>query len=450
MANEFIALGGGGEIGASCYFYQLGATRLLIDAGSRFGVPAYPDFTLLAARTGGLAALDAILITHAHFDHIGALLRLHYDAPYVPKYATAPTHALIDLMLQDHIGIQARHQSDSSDAARELLDDLLGRLQIVAFNQPFAIADDLTITPLYAGHILGAAAFLIETPTQRILHTGDYSLQSQALLHGATTLLSVDNLDLLVTESTYLHQPEAASLSAAQERQALIDAVDSVIRRGGRALIPAFSLGRAQEIAFMFKRAFLQGQVAPFPVLLDGMAQSIADVYDTWRDHLQLPHTDSHLIYNEWVRPAEDASRALDRLPPCCIIASSGMLIEGTRSAHYAARMMPNPDDAIFFSGYLDEESPGERLMALQTGDHFTLNQRTFAVRASVRRFKLSAHAQNRDIRRLIETLRPAQTLLIHGDHRYAPPSDFIDFSMALAERGTTISQASNGKQVYF
>ncbi|MDZ4766974.1 MAG: MBL fold metallo-hydrolase [Chloroflexota bacterium] len=451
MANEFIALGGGGEIGASCYFYKLGKTNLLIDAGSRFSVPAFPDFTHLSAHIGSLAHLDALLISHAHFDHIGALLRVQHDAPHVPKYATAPTHALIDLMLQDHIGIQARHQRDGGAGSHsDLLGELLDSIQIVAYNQTFSIAEDVQVTPLYAGHILGAAAFLIETPTQRILHTGDYSLQSQALLHGATGLLAVDNIDLLVTESTYLYQPDMASLSAAQERQSLLDSVDAVIQRGGRALIPAFSLGRAQEIAFTFKRAFLQGQIAPFPVLIDGMAHSVAEVYNTWRDYFQIPQSDAHLIYNEWVRAADEDSRRADLLPPCCIIASSGMLLDGTRSAHYAAHLMPYAQDAIFFSGYLDEESPGERLANLKTGDKFEVNGRSMAVHASVRRFKLSAHAQSRDIRRLIETIRPSQVVTIHGDHRYAPPADFIDFAMAQAATGTTINHATNGKSFYF
>jgi Cft2 family RNA processing exonuclease len=461
MDNYFLAVGGGNEIGASAYLLVVDGIKILIDAGIRMhGDRAFPDFSPLYDRFGGPAGLDAFLLTHAHLDHCGAVTRLHYEAPRLAKYATQPTLDIAAIMLGDALRVAGRqHAEDWSvmETTRQLLDETLNSFYPIAFDIFFTLGRSAaTAMALKAGHILGAASYLIEVNGRRILHTGDLSLHDQRTIPGAAYLDAVGEVDLLIIESTYAYQPEQRQQQIEEEQYALLAQISKVVERQGHILIPAFALGRAQEVAALLVDAFEQELVAPFPVWLDGLVTTVTDCYNSHRAYLQgrLQARGDHALYNQWVQPVTRKQgphpEALRHSDPMCVVASSGMLLDGTRSARYAQAMLPNPKDAIFFSGYLDEESPGRRLLDLTNNSRsLWLNGSRTAVSAEVGRYHLSAHASSADLQRMIRALRPRIVVLIHGDHRFDGDPTFIATCMQLEREGIQVYQAANGVPIY-
>ncbi len=462
MSNDFfLPLGGGDEIGASCYALSIGPTRVLIDAGMRFHSDrTFPDFAPLYQLAGGLNELTALLLTHAHLDHCGALTRVHYEARHLPKFATAPTLDLARTMLNDALRVAQQHRGEDwqiVDETKMLLDEVLDSFGVLKFGERVPLGGaGAFVTPLRAGHILGAAGYLIEVGGRRILHTGDFSLHHQHTIVGAEFLDQVDEIDTLITESTYAYQPEYHAETVEEQQFELLETLEGSLARGGRVLIPAFALGRAQEIACLIGDWFEQGLIKPFPVRLDGLVKVVCDDYDLHRADLQgrIRARPGHAIYNRWIQPMPDdfypSARTVPYLEPMCIISSSGMLMDQTRSAVYAEGLLPNPEDTIIFSGYLDDESPGYRLTALaKPRGEFQLNGRMVDVRAQVRRYHLSAHAPAIHLQQLIRTLHPKNVILIHGDYSYSGNAEFMRFRLEQERAGVHFHQSANGVPIY-
>lgn len=459
MQDIFLSLGGGNEIGASCYFFRLGKNTILVDAGMRFhSERALPAFEVLNELTGGLATIDALLLTHAHLDHCGAITRVHYDAPFLVKYATQPTLDLADVMLHDALRVSAKRQAEDwsiTETSRDLLDAALASFVPIRHRETFDLGNKgAKATGVAAGHILGATSFLIEAGGRRILHTGDISLHAQRTIGGMHVDAIPDDIDVMVIESTYAHQPHYGQEAVEEQYFALAESVSRVVAQDGHVLIPAFAVGRAQEIAVLLSDFFEQGLIAPFPVYLDGLIRPVCEVFNNHRDFLaaRLQTKHGHVFYDNWVRPVANRSqhRRPQPLEPGCMIASSGMLLDGTRSAYYALEFLPRTQDAVFFSGYLDDESPGYRLLSLQNGTaQLKINGRTAPVRAQVAGYRLSAHAPAKDLKRLIRLVHPKMVILVHGDNRYASDSDFTEFLMQLEAEGIAVQQAINGIPIY-
>lgn len=458
----FLALGGGDEIGASCYCLKLGAFTLMIDAGMRMHSDrAFPDFALLNELIGGVPALGAFLLTHAHLDHCGALTRMHFDAPRVPKYATPPTRDLVLAMLGDALQAARHRQSEDwamVETSRVLLAEAIDSFHPLCFHAPVTLGlSGVRCTAIPAGHILGAASFLIEADGFRVLHTGDICLHPQRTIAGFDLKAIEGPVDVLVMESTYADDEEEQPATVEEQHFALVDAIQRVVSGGGRVLIPSFALGRAQEIVCLLQDVFEQGLVPPFPVVVDGLVKPICDVFNWHRPYLsgRLQVRAGHALYSEWVRPTPargfPTAQSVASLPPTCIISSSGMLLDRTRSAAYASQMLPNPGDAILFSGYQDDESPGARLLGFPArGRSMRLNDQEVAVAAQVSQYRLRAHATAADLRTVVEWVRPRMLVLVHGNPRPRHDAKFTRFLMKIEAEGTQVHHAVNGVPIFF
>jgi Cft2 family RNA processing exonuclease len=241
---ELTFLGGASEVGASCTLFKIAGHHLLIDGGmrpaARQGQSRMPDLTLLES-----AAPEALLITHAHIDHTGALPLIASLFPSIPIYATESTRVLTELLLRDSVRIMEQ-EGLKPDGETPLyneaqVDALLGRIHPVPFNQPFAplpTVPTLTVRYLPAGHILGAAMLFFETPDGRILHTGDISVTDQRTIKGLD-LHALPQADLMICEGTYGNR---AHSDRKEEERKLSETVQAVLARGGRILLPAFAV----------------------------------------------------------------------------------------------------------------------------------------------------------------------------------------------------------------
>ena len=271
-------LGGGDEIGASSAIVEIGGARVLVDCGIRMsGDHRLPD--LAALKGEHYRHLDAVLLTHAHMDHSGALPVLHQHFPHVPVYATAATRGLVEVLLRDSLNImrvKAESENELPLYSANAVQSLLESLNPVPLGSPLSIGNTgVTATWFPAGHILGAASIGIEGVEQgrtiRVLFSGDIAVGDQLTVPG---MLAPKGFrpDVLIIESTYgdrLHSPREL------EEQRLLELVSGVIERKGKLLIPAFAVGRAQEVLLMLLKQFRAKRLASFPVYVDGMVRSV-------------------------------------------------------------------------------------------------------------------------------------------------------------------------------
>lgn len=411
-------LGGASEIGASSALVQVADQSVLIDCGVRFRTDrALPDLEQLTGQS-----LDAILVTHAHSDHTGALPVVHEAFPAAPIYMTPPTRGLVEILQRDAIKLMrlvGEREGDIPLYTERQVEGMLGRVLPVHHDASFLIGD-IRVTYLPASHILGASMIHLDTPAGSVLFSGDYSVAAQRTVPGlARPTLPVD---LVITESTYGNRTHA-DRKLAEER--LVRTIAEVVDKKGRVLIPAFAIGRAQEVLLVLREALRQGRIPRVPIFVDGMVRSVCGVYPLHERYLapgvqRWMKSSGHPFFGADVQAVADASERKQIVAggPCVIISSSGML-SGGPSAFYAGEFAPNERDAILITGYQDEESPGRALLELaknQGPRRLVVAGKEVEVRCRFEAYSLSAHADRMQMVGLIEALNPQAVALVHGD----------------------------------
>lgn len=417
-------LGGADEVGASCTLIEIEGRRILVDAGIRMGAAQgsqLPNFSVL----DDVGMPDEVLITHAHTDHTGALPVLVNSLPAdVKVYSTPATQAITRVLLSDAVKLMAQDRDGELPLyPPEAADAALGCMVDVPWLATVPICGGaLTATWIPAGHILGAALIYIEGVSESVLMTGDVSVANQLTIPGM--VVPQCRPDVMVMESTYGNRQHA---DRGQQEAALALRVAEVVEAGGKVLVPAFAVGRAQEVILILARAMRRKQIPEFPVFVDGMVRSVNAVYSAFGDDLapqvrRRAERDEDIFYSDTVgavsSPA-DRRRVLSG-PPCCIVASSGMLVGGA-SSFYAERLAGDAANLIAITGYQDEESPGRALLDLmQARDPeervLMLNGQRVRVACQVEPYSLSAHADGGELTGLVQRLKPRTCFLVHGD----------------------------------
>jgi Cft2 family RNA processing exonuclease len=419
-------LGGADEVGASCLLIEAAGQRVLVDAGIRVSPKArdglsgelLPDLAPLSDTR-----LDAVLVTHAHADHIGALPLVLGSRPDVPVYATPATISLIGVMLQDALRIMetrvdAEGELPSYDPLQ--VERLQKALRPMQPDHPFFIGGALRVQCFCAGHIPGAVTLYLESAEGSVLVSGDVSFSPMR----ATPSAEVPRVhpDVLILESTYggrLHANRRA------EEARLVESITRIAEGGGRVLIPAFALGRAQEVALILDAAIAAERMPPLPVYLDGMTRSVTQAFADHPSYLSTSlarkleadgrfwRTDRvRFVQNRFQR--EEVARAM---VPAVIVASSGMLTGGASPA-YAKHIVSEPQSAIFITGYQDEEAPGRILQRLAEsgGGQLVIDRRKHDVACKIGTYSLSAHADENELTQFAARLEPQWVYLVHGD----------------------------------
>lgn len=445
-------LGGADEVGASSTFIEIAGRRLLVDAGIRIsnktsrGLKAdqLPDLRRISEAGG----IDALLVTHAHTDHTGALPLVTEHYPAIPVFATRPSLELIRVLQADSLRIMSTRSEQEGELPlfdALAVERLLNLCQPVEFLQSIQLGDGLKVTYYPAGHIIGAASLVIESAEGTLVMSGDLSLTPQRAVVAAQPPRV--NADALVLESTYggkLHANRQA------EEVRLIEALCQVIERGGKALIPAFALGRAQEVIQIL---LAHHDRLDAPVYVDGMVRAACDAYRAFAE-LMPPATvqaagEADLFFRQQVRALTGRGQRYEvahSAGPCVIVASSGMLTGGP-SAYFAGALAGDPRNAILLTGYQDEEAPGRALQNLvqtqQAGQETALkiSGKTVTVRCTLGTYSLSAHADEGELVSLAEAFGAEQVLLVHGE-----PAARTSLSERLHERGKRVLLPLSGQ----
>lgn len=447
-------LGGADEVGASSTLIEISGKRLLVDAGIRIssrstrGIESdqLPDLRQVSEAGGP----DYLLVTHAHTDHTGALPLILEQYPHVPVIATAPTLALVRVLQADaQMIMKNRHEEEGE---LPLFDEiavqrLLDAFQLVEFRQPVRLGDGLQVTYHPAGHILGAATLVIESDEGILTMSGDLSMTSQRAVVKAN--LPRVKSDFLVLESTYggkLH----ANRSAEEKR--LIETLKGVVERGGKAIIPAFALGRAQEVLQILLN--FRDEIDA-PVWADGMVRSVCRSYNQFRDLLPEKTVklagEEDLFFRKNVKAVqspvqrEEIARSEG---PAIVVASSGMLTGGP-SAAFVRWLADDERNAIFLTGYQDEESPGRFVQRMvkerQEGQEVTLriDDASVSLRCEIGTYSLSAHADDSELLTIADSLGAEHVALVHGD-----PGARSTLAAHLRERGKHVHMPVSGRSI--
>ena len=410
-------LGGGEEIGGSAILVEAGGRRLLIDAG------LHPDgrgpANIQEVLDGG--RLDAVVVTHAHNDHAGYIPALVDRFHHVPVFCSDATAHLLPTMWADSAKVMERQFTEADDGLRAVaplygpaeVERAEDRIQDQPFHRAFAIGD-LRLTLFPAGHILGAAGVVIEAGDKRVVVTGDISGVDDRYLSVESVHLPeglVAEADLLVIETTYCQDSHG---QRHRQEQGLVGAVQSVVARRGRVLIPAFGLGRSQEVIMILRK-----YLPEVDVLVDGLAKDITAIYEKVAED----QGGALNIIGGRVAQVRNRSREMQSFHSGVIVSTSGMLTGGP-SVSWAKSILPDERAALLLCGYQDEEAPGRRLERLASGrpgprrltlPDFELGSVDVEVRADVRKYSLSAHADQPALLDIIERVRPRATMLVHG-----------------------------------
>ncbi len=419
-------LGGADEIGASCSLLEIGGHRLLIDCGMRMNArrgEVLPSLTAVQEAGG----IDAIILTHAHTDHSGALPVIHQAYPHIPVYMTAATLTLTTILLMDSLKImQMEFEREGEIPLYPLpaVELLLSASRVAATCTPFVIfGGDIRLTFTPAGHIVGAATVLIESDDGVVLMGGDVSVTDQLTIPGMMQP-PVSQPDLVVMESTYGGRQHA---NRALEEQRLVAHAKEVLERGGGILFPAFAVGRSQEVILILSRAMERGELPKAPIFVDGMVRTVCSAYRSYPDLLTPwlrkrieKKGDPFYPMDGTVEPVfkPNLREKYANTRPAVFVASSGMLTGGA-SPYYATKLAPNSKNCIAITGYQDEESPGRRVqeVARAGGGSLRLYEQEVELKCEVGTYGLSAHADTEQLVTVLEAIEPHQIALVHGAH---------------------------------
>ena len=408
-------LGGALGIEANCFRVEMGPYEIVLDCGTRTtGHSPLPALEYLKHP-------ELLLLSHAHTAHIGAVPVFHSRWNSARMFCTPGTRELAHVMLLS--GLKSKLSTQDSNALFEQsdLEQTLFRLETYPFNQDFEPLPGLKIRFINAGHVVGAACIYLRYGSRSLLYTGNYNTTSSRTTDGLR-LKDLPQADILLTEGTCGANTNPARKQLETE---LLNEIAAVVQAGGNVLIPVFPLGRAQDILLAMRTSPLF-KPQKIPIYVDEMVGAVTDVLGSNLD--LLPTSVQNLAKQLGMKPFfnQNANPPIIRLTiapshpltsqkPSVIIADSDLFADHT-SPIYASTLLESDSAAIFISGDLDVESLLGALHHLKTGDKIELDGIDVTVRAQIKRFNLSTHADKIGLTQVINTVNPKHLILIHGD----------------------------------
>ncbi len=382
-------LGGAREVGRMGILVKSAKTQVVIDYGVM--LDHEPGFPMHIPPK----ELDAVILTHSHLDHSGAI-PIFYINDKKPLYTNQLNLELTQILIQDFIHLSSYYLPFEYLELKSMMKNS----KHLDFDQEETIGD-MKLKLFNAGHTPGSAQVLLDGDGKKILYTGDFNMEDSKLLTGAT--MDYKDLDAIVIESTYANEDHTPR---PELEKRFVEAATDIVERGGTVLIPAFGVGRAQEIA-----STLTSNHFEYPIVLDGMAREASRIIMNYKEFLR----DSKMFVNamhsvEWVEGWRDRRRALKT--PSVIISPAGML-KGGPSQFYLSKVGKKPNNAIFLVSYQIPGTPGRQLMEKGVT---TIDGKVRKVKAHFQHFDFSSHC---GVSMLKEALRKVggkpKVFAVHG-----------------------------------
>ncbi len=393
------------------------------------GEDALPNLRAIAGQE-----IEAILISHAHQDHIGTLPVLMRRFPSAPIFMTEATAEIGNVLLHNSVNVMTRQREEIGRAVAGLYPlfthretdraserwrwcPMRQRISIAGERAPQREKDALTFEFFDAGHVLGSSGILLRAEGQTVFYTGDVNFDDQTIMEAA--IFPEEKIDVLIMECTRGDHPKPAGWTRAIEERRLAEAIDTAFKRRSCVLIPVFALGKTQEILAMLHKFRRERLLPEFPIYIGGLSSKMTDIYDrrAQMTRRQLPRLQvmreaaPFILNDETVRDAPVRSGRV-------YVLSSGMMIPKTLSNIFARRLIENPQHSIFFVGYANPESPAGLLREAGTNGEVALDpdKPTQRVRCHIEQFQFSAHATREALIDYAKKLSPEKIVLVHGD----------------------------------
>lgn len=423
MAFEIQFLGAAGTVTGSKYLIKHNGTQILVDCGLFQGLKSlrlmnWEKFPVKPAE------IDALVLTHAHIDHSGYIPRLIKDGFRGKIYATPATKDLCGILLPDsgHLMEEEaeflnRHKKTKHKPALPLFtiedaERALEYFETVPYRDQRKLGSEISFHFQSVGHILGAAAAIIEIAGCKIAFTGDIGRQNDRIFFPPEHLPQVD---YLVTESTYGNRRH-------KNRDSLDDLAESInetYQRGGVVLIPAFAVGRAQSLMYDLAVLKKENRIPEFPMYLNSpMATNVSRLFCSYNKLHRLSEQECLMTCEvlKYVRSVEESKALNEKKGPMLIVSASGMLAGG-RILHHLKAFAPYPENTILLTGF---QAAGTRGEALERGaEELKIHGEYIPVRAQVKVLhNMSAHGDYQEITKWFSDskVQPKKVFLTHGE----------------------------------
>lgn len=434
-------LGAAGEVTGSCTLVEVGDVRFLVDCGMFQGGPEARSKNQHALNFGFDARqIDFVLLTHAHIDHSGLLPRLAVLGFRGPVYATAATVDLLEVLLPDSAHIQEkdaewqlRHQRRRGGSERAIGAPLytvaqaqtaLQLLRPVAYGVSIEVAPTIKVRFHDAGHILGSAWLEVDAVdagrTRKLVFSGDLGMYDRPVLRDPEKVVA--QADLLLVESTYGNRSHRPLPETEDE---IVDAAERTRATHGNLIIPAFAVGRTQEILCILAELVQRGRLSPLKVYVDSpMANSASHIT---LDHPELLDEQANALI-DWVRAHPDKmkiefvadvehSKALNEVRSGAVIISASGMCEAGRIKYHLRENLPRSECSILIAGFQAAGTLGRRLvdgarLVHIFGQPVPVRARIYTVGG------LSAHADQASLLTWLRGFKkaPGQTFVVHGE----------------------------------
>ncbi len=392
--NSLTGLGACQEVGRSAFVLDFGE-KFLLDYGVKLA-PEGVEYPLDVKEN-----IKAVIISHAHLDHSG-YLPYFYNKSEALSFMTQPTLEIADILWQDSVKI-AEFEGMAPKYNKKEIERTHKYNFVVPYKKQLHLTNDVSLEFFDAGHILGSALTKITHKEKSFLYTGDYKVNETQLHIGAD--LNVGKVDSVLIESTYGDREHP---NRKEEEKKLCESVQETVDRGGWAVVPAFAVGRSQELVDI-----LTGYNIDVPIYFDGMGKKVANIYLKHSELIKDPkRLKKGLAQVKWILGAGDRKKALRQ--PSVIVTTSGMM-KGGPVVGYAQKLMMDPKSKIHLTGYQGAETPG-RMLQDQGKLPYGPNESIVKVACKYEKYDLSAHPSQEEMILSLKKWSPKNIFLVHGD----------------------------------
>lgn len=394
---ELQFFGAAQEVGRSCILVD---NRFLFDAGIMIGHEQgnhYPE-------AFNVKAVQAVFLSHAHLDHSGALPFFNKQGMQCSTFTTKMTKELCNILLYDSLKVESITKGTVA-YTEEHVRQALELMAPVKYNKEVSF-DDITYSFYDAGHIPGSASILLTINNRKILYTGDINHIKSRLLEKASYRLN--DVDTIITEGTYGDRDHP---SRKEEEQRFFAAIRNALGKGGSVVIPAFAVGRAQEILLLLNETDFH-----VPIYIDGMAREVTGLLlkrpETIRDSAALQRACKNVgfVKNLNKRRAIVQQQGI-------FVTTSGML-DGGPILEYLKNLHNDKRHALLITGYQDEDSNGYRILQ---GEKIMVDNLELRWKGHYERFDFSAHSDQQALLSSIKQLQPKHVVIVHTDSDVGP-----------------------------
>jgi metallo-beta-lactamase family protein len=429
-------LGAAGEVTGSKYLLTIGDFNLLVDCGlfqgrKQLRLLNWDDFPVPPQ------SVDAVIITHAHLDHTGYLPRLFKMGYQGPVYCTTATAEVMHLILMDSATLQeeearwakkkgySKHEDPQPLYTADDVVPIADHLKTTHFEHTLQIAPHIALRFCNAGHILGAAIVELtisgSKQTKKIVFSGDLGRYNDPILYPPHAM---EEADVLFVESTYGNRETVAT-----PRDEIIEMLNDCFDADGNVIMPAFSIGRTQNLLMYLKNVLQSREIPAVRIFLDSpMAISATEIYRKYGSYHRIPANEideegGFLNLDKYLhicRTAEDSKKINEYLHDNIIIAGSGMMTGG-RILHHLYHRLSTPENVILITGFQSEDSRGRRLQeGAKTlklfGQEVPVNAKIYTING------LSAHADRKELLQWLSGFKepPKITFAVHGEQESA------------------------------